>query len=565
MVRAARPIPEWLSAFRWSAAVVATAGIARAQSIEEISVADSGSEGGARSYSPDVSDDGLRIAFTSDAHDLVQNDTNYAADVFVRRRDLGTTIRVSVSSSGVQADRGSREPRISGDGSNLVFTSDADNLIPTDLNGVSDVFLRDLNASTTTRMSVNNAGTKGGNRASFSPAISSDGRYVVFASDATDLVTGDSNGVTDVFVRDRKAKTTIRVSVATNGTEANGASTEPDISRDGRYVTFTSTATNLDPNDSDSTVDVYLHDMTTGTTTLVSVNSNGTKGNNASYVSSVSDDGTRVLFQSTASNFVSGDLGWSPDAFVRDLSAGTTTCIDVDSNGTIGGIPSLAYSDLSGDGRFAFFNSESPSLVEDDVNFASDVFAHETPSGVTIRSSVAWDGTESNGDSTTLRTSIDGRHVVFSSTASNLLTAPTNGVEQVYLRERRIDDASDLGYGVGHSGTLGVPSLTASAAPVMSRSVDLLFDNSWGRWTVGLLILGNQRAQLPTAWGGDLLVDPASELLLPIPPTGGVYSDDVPVDELIVGDVFDAQVLEIDPGASAGISFTNGLELVVGY
>src|SRR5947199_169142 len=183
---------------------------------------------------------------------------------------------------------------------------------------------RSAGARTTERVSVASGGTQS-NGASLGSALSADGRLVAFQSDATNLVVGDTNGRTDVFVHDRQTGTTERVSVASDGTQANNVSTYPALSADGRFVAFHSTATNLVAGDTNGATDVFVHDRQTGTTERVSVASGGTQGDASSAGPVLSADGGLVAFHSTATNLVAGDANDAYDVFVHDRAVSTTT------------------------------------------------------------------------------------------------------------------------------------------------------------------------------------------------------------------------------------------------
>jgi len=206
-----------------------------------------------------VSATGRFVAFESDATNLVPGDTNRAADIFVHDRQTGKTELVSTATSGQQGNDRSSAPAISGDGRYVTFWSWASNLIPGDTNGVSDVFVHDRQTGVTQRVSVDSSGRQA-NRFSNQPSISADGRYVAFWSRATNLVAGDSNGAADIFVRDLQAGTTTRANVTSSGAQARGgASQQPSISPDGHVVAFTSFAHNLASNDLNNSQDVYVH------------------------------------------------------------------------------------------------------------------------------------------------------------------------------------------------------------------------------------------------------------------------------------------------------------------
>ncbi len=229
------------------------------------------------------------------------------------------------------------------------------------------------------RVSVASNGTQGNDGSaaySGSPAISANGRYVAFASGSSNLVPGDTNDRTDVFVRDLRSGTTRRVSVAGDGTQANHGSHAPAISADGRYVTFASVASNLVPGDTNHTGDVFVRDLRSGTTRRVSVAGNGAQGNHSSYGSAISADGRYVAFLSDASNLVPGDTNGASDVFVRDRRSGTTRRVSVAGNGTQGNLDSGDQA-ISADGRYVAFDSYASNLVPGDTNDNQDVFVRD--------------------------------------------------------------------------------------------------------------------------------------------------------------------------------------------
>lgn len=203
------------------------------------------------------------VAFESRAANLTANDTNGVTDVFVHDNDSEETVRVSVSSSGTQGNGGSFSPVLTPDGRVVVFESLAENLAPEDTNRQRDIFVHDRKAGMTTRVSVDSRGNQA-NNFSQAPHLSADGRYIVFESLASNLVPGDTNGVIDVFVHDRQTGRTSRVSVGSDGTQADNASVNPTISADGRYVTFESFATNLLPVKPEQAKQVFVYDLKTG-------------------------------------------------------------------------------------------------------------------------------------------------------------------------------------------------------------------------------------------------------------------------------------------------------------
>ncbi|MDV6028659.1 MAG: S8 family serine peptidase [Phycisphaera sp. RhM] len=364
-------------------------------SIERVSVSDDGAEANRGSFSPSMSDDGRYVTFGSRANNLVPRDNNDDAafdtesgnDVFVYDRDSGTIERVSVSDAGAEANHGSDSPALSGDGRYVAFRSRANNLVPGDNNNARDIFVYDRTAETIERVSVSDAGTEA-DADSFSPSLSDDGRYVTFMSDASNLVPGDTNGQTDIFVYDRTAGTIERVNVSDDGTQANGESDFTSLSGDGRYVTFHSSASNLVPGDTNDERDIFVYDRTAGTIERVSVSGDGTQANSDSHSPSISGNGRYVTFESRASNLVPGDTnGGGDDIFVYDRTTGTIERVNVSDDGTQANQESDSPF-LSGDGRYVTFRSRASTLVPGDANDQYDIFVHdrtaETIDAVTI-------------------------------------------------------------------------------------------------------------------------------------------------------------------------------------
>ncbi len=292
---------------------------------ERISVGVLGMEGNAGSYWPSISADGRHVAFQSDATNLVPSDANGHMDVFVHDRATGTTERVSLASSGAEADLQSYYPMISADGQLVAFSSLAWNLIPSRSNGYQHVYVHDRSTATTELVSVDESATSMGNYNSYSPSISGDGRVVAFISFATNLVNGDANGCYDVFARDLGSGTTERVSVDSSGAEAGASSSYdgiPSISSDGSVVAFQSDAMNLVTGDMNGVPDVFVHDRNTGTTERVSVDSAGAESKGASGLSaSISGDGHAIAFSSIASDLIPADFNAVEDVFVHQLCA----------------------------------------------------------------------------------------------------------------------------------------------------------------------------------------------------------------------------------------------------
>ena len=284
-----------------------------------ISSAAGGAQGDGASYGPSLSSSGSKVAFTSLATNLVSSDTNGVADVFVKTVSDGTIQRASTAADGSEANGASGFASLSGDGSIVAFSSTATNLVSSDTNGASDIFVKNLSSGSISRASVSSAGVEA-NGPSTLPVISGNGKFVAFQSTASNLVSGDSNGVADVFVKDLSTGAIERVSVTSSGEEANGASgTSIAISVDGRYVAFSSDATNLVPNDTDGVRDIFVHDRVTNRTGVISRAVNGAQATGASRNCWMSMDGQFYSFVSDAPNLISDDKNGVADVFVSVL------------------------------------------------------------------------------------------------------------------------------------------------------------------------------------------------------------------------------------------------------
>ena len=364
-------------------AAVALATPARGQQIRCLSLAAGGTEA-ASGAEVAVSADGRFVAFVSISGDLVAGDTNGDLDVFVRDRTTGAIERVSVASDGTEGSGVCTSPALSDDGRYVVFASESATLVADDTNHTMDVFLRDRQLGTTTRLSVSSSGVQG-DAVSTHPAISGDGQFVAFESAAGNFAAGDANQVRDIFVRDLAAATTTRISVSTTGGDPNKFSQFPAISGDGRYVAFWSSASNLVASDANGFRDVFVRDRQTGTTELASLTTAGLQGNNESIFPSICADGRYVAFWSYAYNLVQGDTNFANDVFVHDRQAGTTERVSLDSAGAQGNSHSLALS-ISADARYVVFESDASNLVPADTNSVTDIFVRDRFGGPSFTS-----------------------------------------------------------------------------------------------------------------------------------------------------------------------------------
>ena len=404
-----------------------------------VSVSSAGTEGNEASAQANITPDGLSAdgrfaAFESDASNLVTGDTNAATDVFVHDRVTGTTTRVSVDSAGGQGNAFSFKPKISDDGRFVVFESQASNLVAGDTNGTADVFVHDMQTGATTRVSVDSAGLEANAKCN-DPAISGNGQFVAFVSNASNLVSGDTNAKLDVFVHDRQTGATTRVSVDSAGVEGNANSVTASLSTDGRFVSFDSSATNLVAGDTNAKNDVFVRDRLTSTTTRVSLDSAAAQADNDSFESSISGDGRFVAFESQATNLVAGDTNGVNDIFRHDRQTGTTIRLSLNSADVQGDAVSRAPS-ISADGLIVAFESSATNLVAGDTNGVGDIFVRDIVAGITTRVSHSVAGTQANNQSTSAAMSADGRFVSFRSYATNLVTGDTNAFSDVFLTTR---------------------------------------------------------------------------------------------------------------------------------
>lgn len=388
-----------------------------------------------------LSPNGRFVAFGSGATNLVPGDTNAANDIFLHDTIDRTTKRVSINSNGNQGNNnGSFTPSISADGRFIVFDSISSNLIPNDTNGCTDIFLHDALNRTTTRLSVDSSGNQSDCifntvLGSFDPYISADGRFVAFSSAAKNLISNDTNNFNDIYIHDISTRATTRVSVDSIGNQSNGASSSPALSSDGRFVVFVSSASNLVREDTNNAEDIFVHDRLNRTTRRVSIGPSGTQSNSRSSHPSISSNGQFVVFDSDASNLVPGDTNGFFDIFLHNISNQTTIRVSIASSGEQGNRQTDTGS-ISADGRFVAFSSFASNLVPGDIDFTSDIFLHDTLSRTTIRVSVDPSGNQGNGQSQAPSVSSDGRFVLFKSTSSNLVREDTNSTSDFFLRRQ---------------------------------------------------------------------------------------------------------------------------------
>jgi Tol biopolymer transport system component len=409
---------------------------------ELVSISSTGVQGDRDSVMPAISPDGRYVAFEGLSGSFDPNLP--VGGVFLRDRQTGTLVSVSVNSAGASADGSAYAASVSGDGRFVAFTSHAANLGVSNPNHFPNVFVRDSQAGTTICADVDSSGNPGTFGAAC-PAISADGRYVVFQSSSGNLVPGDAFNTSDVFRYDIQTGSMVCASVDSAGAFGNSGSGRPAVSADGRFVAFVSDATNLESSDTNGTSDAFVHDFQSGSTRRVSVGSLGEEANSATLYDphpSISGDGSRVAFVSLATNLVPSDANASPDIVVHDITTGQTMMVNLDSSG---GQTQYTYTfSLSGNGRFVAFTSDSRTLVPGDSNGSYDVFLRDLQAGITTRESVSGSGGQGNLTSMDPVMSEDGRLIAFDSFASQLVSGDTNGVVDIFIHDRAPSTATSF-------------------------------------------------------------------------------------------------------------------------
>ncbi|MDQ4094651.1 MAG: hypothetical protein M3174_00370 [Actinomycetota bacterium] len=327
---------------------------------------------------------------------------------------------------------------ISGDGRIIAFATSSPGLVPNDTENYNDVFVHNRKTGRTMRVSVNSRGEQG-NSHSFEPTLSANGRYVGFQSVASNLshvrLPDDSKSTVRSYVHDRKTKTTSLVGLSSDGEVANDHTAALDLSSDGRFAVFDSSASNLVPDDRDPGSDVFVRDLFLGTTSYVSKSSREHPGNDGSFEPSISGNGRYVAFSSAASNLVRGDDNGADDVFVRDRARGSTVRVSVGTDGQEADGLSFGPA-IAARATVVTFVSRATNLARG-YSPADDVYAHNFKTGRTRLVSTSLRGEEANDHSLRPRPSADGRLVAFTSRASDLTVRDTNGVGDQFVWRRR--------------------------------------------------------------------------------------------------------------------------------
>ena len=412
---------------------------------------------------PVLSDDLRWIAFSSDATNLVANDNNNATDIFVRDLLTGAVTRVSVRDDGTEGNGASghtfhtRGHAMSDDARWIAFFSAANNLDPTDTNPGLDLFLHDRDPDADGIFDEGNGTTRLITRAFDGAAadgpsgphgieVTDDGRWIVFYSEADNLVADDFNGFGDCFIYDRISDSITRMSVGAAGEEGDRAALHPTISPDGRYLSYYHLSDLLSPLDNNGVADIYFVDRdtdengtfddTTWLVELVSISSTGVQGNAQSRFSWHSEDGRFVAFESNATTLVDNDNNNDRDIFVRDRHLDETHRVSVRSDGSEASRGGRYPFMMTPDGTSIVFRSPASDLVDDDVNTTQDVFIHDLPTGTTTKVSETHDQGGINNEAQWMWISNDSRLIAYESPATNITPAGTNGTWHCYVHDR---------------------------------------------------------------------------------------------------------------------------------
>jgi Tol biopolymer transport system component len=397
--------------------------------VRRVSTGSADEQANSLSRLPIFSPDGTKVAFSSDSSNLVPDDTNGSEDVFVKDLITGAIMRVSTSSTGEQSNRISFDPDFSSDGTKVAFASNASNLVPGDTNFTWDIFVKDIVTGAISRVSTSSTGTQG-YKASLEPVFSPAGSKFAFSS-ASHLVPGDTNHKRDVFVKDIVTGAITRVSTSATGEQANNDSYGADFSPDGNKLAFSSVAPNLVGGDTNRVVDVFVKDLVTGTIMRASTSSTWDQGNSGSATPKFSPDGTKLVFGSGASNLIPEDTnGWA-DVFVKDLTTGIVVRVSTSSAGEQSDGPSFDPH-FSPDGGKVTFTSGAHNLVPE-VIYTDDIYVKDLVTGAIARASSNIAGEQASGFSESPSFSPDGTEIAFASYASNLVLGDTNSNYDVFV------------------------------------------------------------------------------------------------------------------------------------
>lgn len=428
---------NWILPAAGAVLAAATSGNNFGSSTSRLSMGLQRVEANGASCAPRLSANGRFVVFESKATNLVPHDGNERTDIFVFDLESRSTRRVSVAFDGSGANGDCFQPTISADGRRVAFLSTATNLVHDDTNGCADVFVRDLTTQETFRASITHDG-KQSNAPSGAPFLTPDGRTVVFQSAASNLVPGDTNGKSDIFVHNLAAAQTLRITMGFDGSEANGDSICPSASDHASVIVFSSNASNLVPQDGNGTMDVFAFERRTGKVSRISASSAG-EGNGLSKTSGpgsrcISNDGRLIVFESGASNLLHGDSNGKIDVFVFDRQQGVLSRASVSTSGAQSD-EDCSGAEISANGRSVVFQSASKMLAEGKSTSSADVFLRDLPTAQTARVSMGQEGGEPDFHCVRPTVGFNGSVVMFESQATNLVDNDNNAVSDIFARK----------------------------------------------------------------------------------------------------------------------------------
>jgi hypothetical protein len=405
------------------------------QPLHLASVTAAGIKGNGNTEQPSLSSSGDRVAFWTVATNLDPADADGVTDVYRKDLTSGDLVLVSTSDAGVKGNDDSNRPMISGDGASVAFGSNATNLDPADTDFTYDMYVKHLDTGDLVLASTSDAGVKGnGCSCGDKVGLSADGNRVVFASTSTNLDPADTDSSLDVYMKKLRSGDIVLASTSTGGVKGNDVSTNPAVSNSGAQVAFDSDATNLDPADTDDKADIYVKNVSTGVLTLASVTAAGVKGNGNSGTPTLSANGNRVAFASLALNLSPLDPDAVKDVYMKNVMTGELKLVSTSDTGVKGNGDSFDPH-ISGDGKRVVFTSMATNLDPADTDPGIDVYVKDLPTGDISLVSTSSDGTKGDGRSFWSSISGKGKHVAFHSESTNLDPGDTDVVTDVYVKD----------------------------------------------------------------------------------------------------------------------------------